>query len=104
MASPPPPTKIKAYNPHPPLPSLHSPICILFGVNFANHLQVSKLHLHCKRKCGWKGTWGKMREHLKECGLEKKIKMERRGKGRERGREREEREGEAGKERKKVFT
>ena len=60
---------------------------ILFGVNFANHLQVSKLHLHCKRKCGWKGAWGKMREHLKECGLEKKGKMEK--SGRERRRERE---------------
>ena len=53
---------------------------------------MSKLHLHCKRKCGWKETWGKMREHLKECGLEKKGKMEKRGREREWEREREKRE------------
>ena len=39
-------------------------------------MQVSKLHLHCIRKCGWKGTWSKMKEHLKECGPEKKGKVE----------------------------
>jgi hypothetical protein len=47
---------------------------------FGNHLQVSKLHLHCIRKCGWKGTWGKMKEHLKECGLGK-MEMRERGRG-----------------------
>ena len=44
------------------------------GRYFANQMQVSKLYMHCKRKCGWKGSWAKMKDHLKECGLEKKGK------------------------------
>ena len=38
--------------------------------------KVSKIHLHCTKRCGWKGTWAKMKEHLKECGVEKKGKGE----------------------------
>lgn len=58
------------------------------SINFADCLQVSKLHLHCIRKCGWKGTWAKMKEHLKQFGLEKNGKVEnqeREGERRERG-------------------
>ena len=35
--------------------------------------KVSKLKLHCIRRCGWKGTWGKMKEHLNKCGAGKLI-------------------------------
>lgn len=35
--------------------------------------KVSKLSLHCIRRCGWKGTWAKMKEHLKECGVGKLV-------------------------------
>ena len=36
--------------------------------------KVYKTYLHCTKRCGWKGTWAKMKEYLKECGVDKKSK------------------------------